>query len=238
MQGRTVLTDGIQPMSLDRLAEMRENYTLGGLSEQDLAPDWVGQFDRWLNEATTAGISEPNAMVLATAGLTGRPASRTVLAKGVDPAGVVFYTNYTSAKSHDLDENPRASVTFPWYQLQRQVHVMGRVDRVDEATTLAYWRARPRISQIGAWSSPQSNVVSGRDELDAMQQRVEEQFGGRDDDERGEIPVPPHWGGWRIEPATVEFWQGRSGRMHDRLRYRRVGEGGWDGEWVVERLAP
>jgi pyridoxamine 5'-phosphate oxidase len=233
------MTDGNALMTLDKLAEMRENYTLGGLDEADLAPTWLSQFDRWLAEAIVAGVTEPNAMVLATAGPTGRPASRTVLAKGVDAEGVVFYTNYTSAKSHDLDENPWASVTFPWYQLQRQVHFKGRAHRVDQETALAYWRTRPRISQIGAWSSPQSTVVSGREELDRLQQHVEDGFGGRDEDAgHPDIPLPPHWGGWRIQPATVEFWQGRSGRMHDRLRYRRIEETGPDDQWVVERLAP
>jgi len=226
-------------MALDELGRMRQDYTLAGLDEADLAIDWIGQFERWLAQAVTAGVSEPNAMVLATAGSTGLPASRTVLAKAVDAAGVVFYSNYTSAKSHDLGENPWACATFPWYQLQRQVHVRGRVHRVDEATALAYWRTRPRISQIGAWSSPQSSVVRGRDELDRLQQHVQDQFGGRDaDSARGEIPLPPHWGGWRIEPVTVEFWQGRSGRMHDRLRYRRIDDIAWDEQWVIERLAP
>ena len=231
-------TEHDQYVTLDDLARMRENYTMAGLDEADLSADWVTQFDRWLGQAVAAGVTEPNAMVLATASPDGVPAARTVLAKGVDAAGVVFYTNYTSAKSHDLDQNPWAAVTFPWYQLQRQVHVRGRVHRVDEATSLAYWRQRPRISQIGAWSSPQSTVVAGRDELDRLQQHVEDQFGGRDDDSSGEIPLPPHWGGWRVEPVSVEFWQGRTGRMHDRLRYRLVSEHAVDDRWVIERLAP
>ena len=225
-------------MTLDDLARMRENYTMAGLDEAELAADWVAQFDRWLTQAVVAGATEPNAMVLATAGPDGVPAARTVLAKGVDADGVVFYTNYTSSKSHDLDENPWAAATFPWYQLQRQVHVRGRVRRVDEATSLAYWRQRPRVSQIGAWSSPQSTVVSSRDELDRLQRHVEDQFGGRDADDGREIPLPPHWGGWRIEPVTVEFWQGRSGRMHDRLRYRLISDHAVDDRWVIERLAP
>jgi len=223
-------------MTLDDLAKMRENYTLSGLDEADLAGTWVEQFDRWLTQAVAGGMLEPNAMVLATAGPTGVPASRTVLAKEVDAAGVVFYTNYASAKSSDLDGNPLASVTFPWYSLQRQVHVRGRVHRVDEATSLAYWRSRPRISQLGAWASPQSTVVADRAELDRMQDHIQQQFGDRNG--AGEIPLPPHWGGWRIEPATVEFWQGRSGRMHDRLRYRRLDDAAPEQQWVIERLAP
>ena len=219
-------------MTLDDLARMRENYTMAGLDEADLAADWVSQFDRWMGDAVQAGITEPNAMVLATANLDGVPATRTVLAKAVDVSGVVFYTNYTSSKSHDLDQNPWAAVTFPWYGLQRQIHVRGRVHQVDRDESLAYWRTRPRASQLGAWSSPQSTVVAGRGELDRSEAHVVDQFGD------GEVPLPPHWGGWRIEPLTVEFWQGRTGRMHDRLRYRLIDEHLTGEKWVVERLAP
>jgi pyridoxamine 5'-phosphate oxidase len=215
-------------VTLDDLARMRENYTMAGLDETQLAGDWVTQFDRWLGQAVQGGVTEPNAMVLSTAGRAGAPTTRTVLAKAVDVRGVVFYTNYTSAKSHDLEENPWAAVTFPWFQLQRQIHVRGPVHRVDEAESLTYWKTRPRSSQIGAWSSPQSAVVAGRDELDRLEKHILEQFG-----EEQEVPLPPHWGGWRIEPVAVEFWQGRTGRMHDRLRYRLV-----DGRWLIERLAP
>ena len=208
------------------LAAMRQNYMLGGLAEQDLAADWLTQFRSWMAEAVSAGITEPNAMVLATASRSGVPAARSVLAKQVDAEGVVFYTNYGSAKSHDLDENPWAAVTFPWYPLQRQIHVRGPVSRVDLETTTAYWMTRPRGSQLGAWASPQSSVVTGREELDRLQSETEHRF-------PGPVDLPPNWGGWRIAPQTVEFWQGRSGRMHDRLRYRLDETG-----WVVERLAP
>ncbi len=207
---------------------MRENYTMAGLDEADLAGDWVTQFSRWLDQAVEGGVIEPNAMVLATSGRDGVPAARTVLAKAVDERGVVFYTNYTSSKSHDLEENPWAAATFPWYQLQRQIHVRGRVHRVDEEESLTYWKTRPRSSQIGAWASPQSAVVGSRTELDRLETHILDKF-----PPDGEIPLPPHWGGWRIEPVTVEFWQGRTGRMHDRLRYRMHDE-----QWVIERLAP
>ena len=205
-------------------------------AEEDLAPDWVTQFRRWFDDAVVAGITEPNAMVLATADPEGAVAARSVLAKAVDADGVVFYTNYGSAKSHDLDANPHAAVTFPWYGLHRQIHVRGRVARVDAATTAAYWATRPRGSQIGAWASPQSAVLPDRAALDRLQAEVEQRFGGgadAGDSGAPPVPVPPHWGGWRITPETVEFWQGRTARLHDRLRYRRT-----DGGWVVERLAP
>lgn len=214
------------------LARMREDYATEGLAEADLAPSWWEQFDGWMAQAIVAGVVEPNAMVLATASADAVPAARSVLAKQVDAQGVVFYTNYLSAKSEDLTANPRAAVTFPWYQLHRQIHVRGNVEKVDAATTAAYWATRPRGSQLGAWASPQSSPVADRAALDALQAEVEARFGGLDG--TAPIPVPSHWGGWRIRPRTVEFWQGRTGRMHDRLRYRLTDSG----SWLVERLAP
>lgn len=214
------------------LARMREEYSVGGLDESDLAPTWWEQFDNWMDQAVTAGVVEPNAMVVATASADGLPAARSVLAKQVDADGVVFYTNYSSAKSADLTANPRAALTFPWYQLHRQIHLRGDAEKVDAATTAAYWATRPRGSQLGAWASPQSRPVADRPALDALQAQMEARFGGIEGTEP--IPVPPHWGGWRIRPHTVEFWQGRTGRMHDRLRYRLT-EGG---SWAIERLAP
>lgn len=208
------------------LAAMRASYEGGILLESDLADTWPEQLQRWLNEAIEAGLPEPNAMVLATADPQGLPSSRTVLCKGIDERGVVFYTNYTSTKSRELRETRFASVTFPWFAIQRQAHVRGTVEKVSAEETAAYWRTRPRGSQLGAWASPQSRVVADREALDAAQAKVERQFADVE-----EIPVPPHWGGWRIRPQTVEFWQGRRDRLHDRLRYRLAGE-----EWLIERL--
>jgi len=214
---------------------MRIDYSGIPFDLADLAGDWWTQFDHWLAEAVAASVTEPNAMVLATASTDGEPSSRNVLAKHIGEDGVIFYTNYASTKSADLVANPRASATFCWLPLHRQVHLRGAVERVDAGTTATYWRTRPRGSQIGAWAStvvPQSSVVPDRATLDAAQQQLEQRFGGPDGTE--EIPVPPQWGGWRIVPHTVEFWQGRSGRLHDRLRFRQE----TSAEWSVQRLAP
>src|SRR3954463_13412572 len=210
------------------LPKMRVSYEEGTLSEGELAATWYEQLQQWLGDAIRASAPEPNAMVLATANRDGLPASRTVLCKGLDERGVVFFTNYTSAKSHDLSATRYASATFPWYSLQRQAHVRGTVEKVDAAETRAYWASRPRESQLGAWASPQSVVVSGRHALDASLANIQRQFADAD-----EVPVPPHWGGWRIRPEVVEFWQGRRNRMHDRLRYKLNRD-----NWKVERLGP
>ena len=214
------------------MAAMRAEYSLAGLAEDDLAPDWVTQFDRWLADAVAAGLPEPNAMVVATGRPSGEIASRCVLCKGVDDRGVVFYTNLNSDKSRDLRANPQAAVTFPWVGLQRQVHVRGPVERVSDEQAREYWTSRPRGSRLGAWASPQSSVLPGRAALELLQADVARRFGGVDD-ESIPVPLPDFWGGWRIVPETVEFWQGRLARLHDRLRYRRTDDG-----WVIERLAP
>jgi pyridoxamine 5'-phosphate oxidase len=210
------------------LDTMRVAYELGSLDESGLAATWHEQLIRWLDEATRAGLPEPNAMVLATADGHGRPASRTVLCKGLDDRGVVFYTNYTSAKSRDLLATGLASATFPWLPMQRQAHVRGPVAKVNPDETAAYWATRPRGSQLGAWASPQSETVGSRAELEARLADMEQRFAGVE-----QIPPPPQWGGWRIEPQVVEFWQGRLNRMHDRLAYVRD-----YGDWHIRRLAP
>ena len=210
------------------LSAMRVSYEAGSLDESSLAATWHEQLQLWFDEAVRAEIPEPNAMVLATADADGFPSSRTVLCKGFDERGLVFFTNYTSSKSHDLTATRVAAATFPWLSLQRQVNVRGEVEKVSAQETAEYWAVRPRGSQVGAWASPQSRVVSGRAALEAALNTIERRFGDAE-----KVPVPPHWGGWRIRPESVEFWQGRPDRLHDRLRFRRD-----DDRWGVERLAP
>ena len=188
-----------------------------------LADGWLALLHRWIEEAEAAGIAEPNAMVLATVE-DGRPASRTVLCKSVDAGGVTFYTNYESAKGADLDRVPYASVTFPWYGLGRQVHVRGTVTKVSAEETAEYWARRPRGSQLGAWASEQSRTIGSREDLMSNLAAVTERFSGH-----AQVPVPPHWGGYRIAPEMIEFWQGRENRIHNRIRV--IGD-------RVERLQP
>lgn len=210
------------------LADMRKDYSLAGLLEKDLAKNPFRQFEQWFQEAEAAKIPEPNAMTLATTGRDGRPAARTVLLKGCDGRGFVFYTNYESRKGRELDANPRATLLFPWIAMERQVTVEGPVARVTREESEAYFHSRPRQSQLSAWASPQSTAVAGRAVLEESYRVIEKKYEGR------VVPLPPNWGGFRLAPETVEFWQGRRSRLHDRLRYRR--ETG--GDWVVERLAP
>jgi pyridoxamine 5'-phosphate oxidase len=210
------------------LADMRKDYGIAGLLEKDLARNPFQQFDRWFAEAMAAKITEPNAMSLATVGRDGRPSVRTVLLKHCDGRGFVFYTNYESRKGRELADNANASLLFPWIALERQVVVEGTITRVSREEAEVYFHSRPRASQLAAWASPQSTVVAGRAVIEESYRMIEKKYEGQ------EVPLPPHWGGYRLTPGTVEFWQGRRSRLHDRLRYRRDATG----EWAIERLAP
>lgn len=216
-------------MAGERIEEMRESYELGSLSEDDLAATWLEQFEAWFEAALTAGIHEPNAMVLATAGGDGAPGARTVLLRRLDARGFRFNTNYRSRKGRELEANPRATLVFPWYAQQRQVLVCGTVAQLDPAESDEYFAKRPRASRIAAAASPQSEVIESREGLERHFADLEASYAADED-----VPRPPHWGGYLVAPTTVEFWQGRRNRLHDRLRYRRTDSGAW----VVERLAP
>lgn len=199
------------------------------LGEEDLAPDWLGQFRRWREDLPAARLAEPDAMVLATADAAGRPSARTVLLKGVDERGFEFFTNLDSRKGRELSENPRASLLFPWYPLRRQVVVTGDVARVDDARADEYFASRAYRSRLGALASRQSSVIAGRGVLEEALAELEARY-----PPEGPVPRPERWSGFRVAPLNVEFWQGRRDRLHDRLRYRR--EDG--GAWIVERLSP
>jgi pyridoxamine 5'-phosphate oxidase len=215
-----------------RLAALRREYGDAGLDVPDLEPEPVAMFRRWLDDAVAAGIHEPNAMVVSTVSVDGTPSSRMVLLKGVDERGFVFFTNYESAKARELDANPAVALLFPWQDVQRQVRVVGTASRVSQEESEEYFGGRPRESQLGAWASPQSRVVASRSALDERYGGVLAQFAELDD-----VPLPPFWGGYRVAPDAVEFWQGRKGRMHDRLVYRRT-HADPHAPWTVDRLAP
>ncbi len=210
------------------LADLRRDYSLAGLSEADLAADPFQQFEKWFQEAVAAEILEPNAMVLATVDPSGQPSTRVVLLKGVDPRGFKFFTNYESRKGRELAANPKASLTFPWTELERQVCLTGRVSKVSREESETYFKIRPRGSRLGAWASSQSQVIASRVQLEARLRELEAQY--PEDD----IPLPPYWGGYVLAPAEIEFWQGRPSRLHDRLRYQRQP----GGSWKIERLSP
>jgi pyridoxamine 5'-phosphate oxidase len=212
--------------AVDDVASLRREYADRGLSEGDLAADPMTMFAGWFQEARAAGLYEPNAMVVATVSRDGRPSSRMVLLKGFSDEGFVFFTNLHSRKGADLAAEPRCALLFPWHPLERQVRVEGTASLVPREDVVAYFATRPRGSRLGAHASHQSQVVASRAELDAAYSRADEAY-------PGEVPVPEEWGGYRVRPEVVEFWQGRPGRMHDRLVYRREGDG-----WRTRRLAP
>lgn len=210
------------------LDTLRQRIRLRGLLESDADPDPIRQFRTWFDEALASGIEEPTAMVLATCDPEGRPAARAVLLKDFDERGFVFFTNLAGRKARELKSNPWAALTFLWLPLERQVRVEGWAAQVDDQESRAYFRTRPRASQIGAWASPQSEVISGRQELEHRVQEIAARF------PEGELPLPASWGGIRVHPAMLEFWQGRPSRLNDRLRYRKDPAG----LWLRDRLAP
>ncbi|WP_374318348.1 pyridoxamine 5'-phosphate oxidase [Aquabacterium sp.] len=209
------------------LAHMRKSYEQAALDESHVLPDPMDQFHRWFDDAVHAKVLEPNAMTLATASADGHPSTRVLLLKGVDERGFVFFTNYQSRKGQDLTANPFAAMQFYWGELERMVRIEGRVEKVAEAESDEYYKVRPLGSRIGAWASPQSHVIKGREQLEAAWAEQQARLGD-------DPPRPPHWGGFRLLPDHWEFWQGRPSRLHDRLVFNRDEAG----QWVLERLAP
>jgi pyridoxamine 5'-phosphate oxidase len=210
------------------ISHLRKEYTIAGLTEKELDPDPFRQFRLWLNQALDAGLAEPTAMTLATATKDGKPSARIVLLKNIDAEGFVFFTNYGSRKGRELLKNPSAALVFHWVELERQVRIIGKAKKVSREESEQYFRIRPIGSQLGAWASKQSEILQSRQEIEKRVLELEAQYTNK------EIPVPPAWGGFRIKPTEIEFWQGRPNRLHDRLRYA-LARGG---KWKIERLAP
>jgi pyridoxamine 5'-phosphate oxidase len=213
---------------MDHISDLREDYTKHALRATDLSADPFAQFEQWFQQAEECEVQEPNAMCLATVRADGQPSTRVVLLKAFSNKGLVFYTNYESRKASELEANPKVAANFLWLPLQRQVNVTGRVERVSKVEALKYFISRPLASRLGAWSSPQSQVITSRQILEAKLDQMKRKFAD------GEVPLPDHWGGYRIVPETFEFWQGGSGRLHDRFMYRLDVAG----RWTPERLAP
>jgi pyridoxamine 5'-phosphate oxidase len=210
------------------LSDFRRDYSFTGLSETDLLADPIAQFQIWFSDVLEKDHHDPTAMTLATADRDGRPSARIVLLKGCDERGFVFYTNYNSRKGRELEENPHAALVFYWPDFDRQVRIEGTVERTSPQESEEYFRSRPLGSRLGAWASAQSEVIAGREELEGRLRDLEARFVD------GEVPLPDFWGGFRLRPDAVEFWQGRPSRLHDRLRYARLPDGGWK----IERLSP
>ncbi len=209
------------------IAQIRKEYTLHGLDLSDIDSNPLTQFSQWFEEARQAEVPEPNAMHLTTVSAQGQPSGRIVLLKGLDETGFVFYTNYESHKGKNLAENPLASLTFFWAELERQVRIEGKVEKVSEEESTAYFHSRPHASQLGAWASPQSQTIESREVLENNFKELEEKY------EEGKVPKPAHWGGFRLIPEQIEFWQGRPSRLHERILYQKEG-----GDWMINRLAP
>lgn len=219
-------------MESHSISSIRQEYLLATLSEKEVSPSPIDQFERWLNEAMKSEVLEPTAMVLSTVSAEGQPSSRVVLLKDLDSNGFVFYTNYSSKKGVELSQNARASLLFFWPELQRQIRIEGEVKRVNPEQSTTYFQSRPKGSQLGAWASPQSQVVPHREFLDERIEEMEKKFEGLE-----VLPRPEHWGGFSLIPNRIEFWQGRGSRMHDRIRYERTSSS-VTSEWKIERLAP